>query len=305
MELPRKAVHMVDHEAGSLVEVALIADQCTCAVRGAEYGTLDEVLRESPHRAQLLALWARLLVTVTPEELAVEMVDELWRRDITEWLAAIEQLLAYADLRRIGSLDRFVAEVLSWRWALQMPFARIMLSAVTKSLPDGILPSHYLVARGMVIEATDRVGCPGLTGALTGLIAHGWRDTQFPAVRHAADLARHVDRELPGARSRRQAIAALALVVGQGRDGGPVTVTLRRDGRVLTGDDDPAREAGAEKATVVAARVVQFAASGALDEIETELSDQVPGEYELVSVLLALALAAAAHVRDEVRPGLG
>ncbi|HVW42598.1 MAG TPA: hypothetical protein VHC18_14720 [Amycolatopsis sp.] len=297
---------MGEHEAGSVVEVARAADQCTSAVRAAAYGELDEVFRQSPYRAELVALWARLLVTITPEDLAAEMVDELWRHGTSEWLAAIEHFLDYAHDRGPESLERFVTEVVSWPWALQLPFARIVLTTVAKSLPDGILPSHYLVARGMVIEAADRVGSPGLTSALTGLIAQCWRHAGFPAMRLAFDLARHVDRELPDRRSRRQAIAALALVAGEGRSAEQVTVTLRRDGRVLTEHDDPAREAGCtEKAAVVAARVVRYAASGAVEKIETELTDQMRGENELVSVLLALTLAAAAHVRDEVLPGLG
>lgn len=297
---------MGEHEAGGVVEIARTADQCTSAVRLAAYDELDAVFRRCPHRAELLGLWARLLVTMTPEDLAAEMVDELWRHDTSEWLAAIEHFLDYAHDREPESLDRFVTEVLSWPWALQLPFVRIMLTTVARSLPEDILPSHYLVARGMVIEAAERVGAPGLTGALTGLIAQCWRDAEYPAMRLAFDLARHVDRELPDHGCRRQAIAALALVAGEGRSGEPVTVTLRRSGRVLTEHDDPAREAGGtEKATVVAARVVRHAASGAVETIDAELADQVHGENELVSVLLVLALAAAAHVRDEVVPGLG
>ena len=291
---------MVDN----VVEVARTADRCASAVRGTAYGELEAVLRESPHREELLVLWARLLVTITPEELASEMVDELWRRDMSEWLVAIEHFLDYAHERKPASLDAFVAEVVSWPWALQVPFARILLTTVAKSLPADILPSHYLVARGMLLEAAEEAGCPGLVGALTGLVAQGWRDRDCPATRLAFDLTRQVHRELPDRWARQQAIAEFALLLGQGRTDEPVTVRTHGGARVLTEHDDPARPDHAERATVVAARVVRHAASGLLDRIEEELADQAPDEQGLVSVLLALTLAAATRLREDAQFGL-
>ncbi|NKQ58955.1 hypothetical protein HFP15_39540 [Amycolatopsis sp. K13G38] len=290
---------MVEHEVDTVVEVARTADQCATAVRGTAYGRLEAVLRESSHHEELLALWVRLLVTVTPEDLAAEMVDELWRRDMSEWLVAIEHFLDYAHERRTRSLEAFVAEVVSWPWALQVPFARIMLTTIAKSLPEDILPSHYLVARGMLIEAAEEAGCPGLISALTGLVAQGWRQRDRPAMRLAFDLTRQVHRELPDRRTRHQAIAAFALVLGQGRAQEPVTVTTHGGARTLSEHDDPTTAPGAERATVVAARVVRHAASGALERIDAELADQAPGEQELVSVLLALTLAAATRLRND------
>jgi hypothetical protein len=301
--ITEEAGHMAEQDAGAVLEVAKTADACTNAVRAADFGVLDSLLAGSPHRAQLVATWARLLVTVVPAKLAAEMVDELWRHDNGAWLIAVEHFLDYANQGDPGSLDRFIGEVLSWPGEQQSAFARVVFTTVAKSLPDNIVPSHYLVTRGLIIEAVEETGCAELTNALVGLVALGWQDTRFPALRLAFELARHVDRELPDTRSRRRAVTVLALVLSRDRRAGePVAVTLRGP-RMVTDADDPGREFGhAEKATVVAARAVRHAGRGRPDRIEAELAEQVPGEHDLVSVLLALALATAAHVRDEAGP---
>jgi hypothetical protein len=291
---------MADQETTTVVEVARTADRCTTAVRAEDFTALDSLLKDSPHREQLVAMWARLLITVVPEDMAADMVDQLWRRDRSEWLIAVEYFLDYAHRRDPASLDRFVAEVTSWPWTQQSAFAQVVLTTVATALPEGILPSHYLVARGLIIEAAEEIGCTWLTNPVAGLVALGWRDSRFPPLQLAFDLARHVDRELSDDQSRRQAITLLALVLGADRDAGePVIVTLRNGARMISDSDDPEREArDTERATVVAARVVRHAGNGDLRRIDAELAQHAPGEHELVSVLLALALAAASHVRD-------
>jgi hypothetical protein len=288
---------MTDQDVAVALEVARTADECTIAVRAAEFTVLGKLIETSAHREELVALWGRLLVTVVPGELAAELVDQLWQRDDSRWLIAVEYFLDYAQRRDPDSLDRFAREVTSWPPPAQVAFAKVVLTTIARALPDGIVPSDYLVVRGLITEAAGELGCPELTNPLTGLVALGWRDGRFPAFA----LARHVERELTGTLSRRQAISVLALVIGSCRDpDDPVVVSVHDGARLLSDRDDPAHEVtAADRATVVAARVVRCAGSGDLRGIEAELSAHAPDEQDLVAVLLALALAIAAQIRDE------
>ncbi|HVV07905.1 hypothetical protein [Amycolatopsis sp.] len=297
---------MSERDAAAVLEVARTADRCTTAVRAAEPARFAALLRESPYRGELLEIWARLLVTVVPEDSAAGMVERLWRGDNSEWLIGIEYFLDYAQRRSPATLARFVGEVLSWPWPEQSEFSLALLTTIAEALPDGILPSHYLIARGLVIDAAETAGCPGLTGPLTGLLALGWRDVGFSALRLAFDLARHVSRELPGEHSRRCAVAVLAALLGEVRAGDErVVVSLRRGARLLSDADDPQLEVDeVERATVVATRVVRFAGIGDFARLRAELDEQAREEHELVAVLLALALAASSHVREQAQPCL-
>lgn len=292
---------MTDQNVTVALEVARTADECTRAVRAAEFTQVGALFGASSHRAELVAMWARLLVTVVPEDLAAELVEELWRHDDSRWLIAVEHFLDYAQRRDPASLDRFATEVTSWPWLTQTAFATVVLTTIARALPDGIVPSHYLIARGLIVEAADLFGSPELVDPLAGLVALGWRQGDFPPARLAFDLARHVERELPGRVARRDAVTVLALVAGTYRaPDEPVFVSVHEGDRLLSDGDDPALEANeAEQATVVAARVVHRAANGDLRGIEAELSEHAPGAQELVPVLLALALAVASQVREE------
>ncbi|WP_236792878.1 hypothetical protein [Amycolatopsis sp. GM8] len=275
---------MTDRDAAVALEVARTADACTIAVRAAAYAVLDELIQASAHREELVAMWARLLVTVVPEDLAAELIDQLWRHDDSHWLIAVEHFLDYAQQRDIASLDRFAAEVTSWPWPVQAEFARVVLGTIARALPDGIVPSHYLVARGMIIEAAELLDCPELVDPLAGLVSLGWRADGAPATRLAYDVLGHIERELPGTNLR--AVKVLALVSGS--CGGPVEP---HDGIGLLGD--------ALRATAMAARAVRLAETGDLHQIETELTapaDNVP-------VLLALALAVASGIRGKENGG--
>ncbi|GAB2971871.1 hypothetical protein GCM10017788_23220 [Amycolatopsis acidiphila] len=292
---------MTEQDVTTALEVARTADECTLAARAAEFTQLRALIEGSAHREELVAMWGRLLVTAVPEDMAAELIDQLWRHDDSRWLIAVEYFLDYAQRRDPASLGRFAAEVTSWPGAGQAAFARVVLTTIACALPDGIVPSTYLVARGLLIEAAQLFGSPELVDPLAGLVALGWRQGGFPAARLAFDLARHVERELPGAEPRRQAIMVLALVAGTYREPDePVFVSLREGIRRLGDGDDPVLQANeADKATVVAARVVRLAGYGDLRGIEAELDAHAPGAQELVPVLLALALAVASQVRDE------
>jgi hypothetical protein len=292
---------MTDRSVAVALEVARTADECTLAARAAQFAQVGALIEASSHRAELVAMWARLLVTVVPEDLAAELVDQLWRQDDSRWLIGVEYFLDYAQRRDPASLDRFATEVTSWPWLSQMAFATVVLTTIARALPDGIVPSHYLIARGLLIEAAELFGSPELVDPLAGLVSLGWRQADFPAARLAFDLARHVERELPGVAARREAITVLGLVAGSYREPDePVFVSVQDGTRLLSDGDDPALEANeAERATVVAARVVRCAANGDLRGIEAELSAHAPGEQELVPVLLALALGVASRVREE------
>ncbi|GHF52660.1 hypothetical protein FHX82_004196 [Amycolatopsis bartoniae] len=295
---------MPEDTADVALEVAHTADQCTLAIRADQLSRLSDLIARSGHREELVAMWARLLVTVVPEDRAAELVEQLWQRGEDRWLVAVEHFLDYAHRRHPASLGNFAAEVTSWPGAEQSAFAELVLAAIAGALPEGIVPSHYLVARGLVVEAAAALGCGELTDALAGLVALGWREPgALPPARLAYDLARHVEQELPGLAVRRRAIAVLALVVGGFRDPGEAVVIRLHDGALLLTDgDDPADAAGeAEKATVVAARVARHGGRGDLARIETELALHAPEEQDLLPVLLALALAAGAHVREDAR----
>lgn len=292
---------MTDDEDVPAVDVARIADRCTHAVRTARFELLDELVTGCGHRAGLASMWARLLVTLVPEEHAADLVDELWRRDDGSWLIAVEHFLDYAHRRDPLSLRRFSEEVASWPAEQLAPFARLVVAVIAAALPAGIVPSHYLVARGLIRQAAEAAGHPELTSPLAGLVALGWREDTGPARRLALDLARHVEQELAGVEVQRRAVAVLALVMGTARDAGePIVVSVHGGDRVLTDGDDPAAEPGqAERATVVAARVVRHAGYADLRSVEAELLEYAPEGEDLIAVLLALALATAAQVREE------
>ncbi|SFI63357.1 hypothetical protein [Amycolatopsis sacchari] len=295
---------MTDEDAAVAVEVARTADLCALAAGADEPGQLAELLQTTPHPEELVAMWARLLVTLVPEDRTAELVDQLWREDDSEWLIAVEHFLDYAHRRQPGTLARFTAEVTAWPAASQAAFAGLVLAAIADALPEGMVPSHYLVARGLVVEAAASVGAPELADALAGLVALGWREPgALPAARLAYDLARHVEQELPGLLPRRQAVAALALVVGGFRDPGePVVVRLHDGSGVVTDADEPLGIVDqSRRATVVAARVVRHAGRGEMRRLEAELTAHAPAPHDLLPVLLALALAAAAYVREDVR----
>ncbi|TNC24838.1 hypothetical protein [Amycolatopsis alkalitolerans] len=287
---------MTDRDAAVALEVARTADECTIAARAAEFAVLDELVLASAHREELVAMWARLLVTVVPEDLAAELVDELWRRGEGRWLVAVEYFLDYAQRRDLSTAGRLAAEVTSWPWAAQAEFARAVLTTIARALPDGIVPSHYLVARGLIIEAASLLGHPDLVDPLAGLVSLSWHED-------GAGAALLAYRELPEARLA-DAITVLALVAGGFREPDePVAIRRRGRQRALTDGDDPAAQrTAADKATVLAARAARCGSRGDLGGIEAELSAHAPGEDELIPVLLALALAVAAQVRIEAVP---
>lgn len=286
-------------EDADLPRVARAADRCTEALRTARFTLLDQLVTDRAQTAGLAMTWAQLLVTLAPEEQAADLVDELWRRDDGAWLIAVEYFLDYAYRRDPVSLRRFGAEVASWPAATLTPFARLVVAAVSAALPDGLLPSHYLTARRLILDAAGTAGCPELSVPLAGLVALGRRAGE--GMEPALDFAYHVERELPETSARRKSVAALALVVGGAYDPGePIVVPVDGGGRVLTDRDDPAAQsAPAERATVLAARLVRHAGTADLAAIESELLAHAPDGDDLVAVLLALALATAAQAREE------
>lgn len=292
---------MSDQNVAVALEVARSADECTLAVRANRFDHLGDLVEGSAHREELVAMWARLLVTAVPEDRAAELVEQLWRRDDSRWLIAVEYFLDYAQRRDAGSLDRFAVEVTSWPRPARTSFATVVLTTIARALPEGILPSHYLIARGLIIEAAELLAGPELVEPLAGLVALGWRHEGFPAGRLAFDLAQHVERELPGTATRTQAITVLALVAGAQREPDePVLVTVHAGTQVCCDSDDPELAPNAAgKATVLAARLVRLAGHGDLRGIEAELSAHAPDEHALATVLLALALAVGSLVRAE------
>ncbi|KAA9150728.1 hypothetical protein FPZ12_040610 [Amycolatopsis acidicola] len=281
------------------LELARAADLCAGAARAGDRARFGVLARESGCQAELLELWARLLVTVVPEDSAAVLVETLWRQDDSVWLIGIEHFLDYAHRRDPACLSRFVGEVGAWPWPERAAFTLALVSAIADLLPPGIRPSHYLVARGLVAECGEPAGIADLTGPVAGLVAFGWREEGFCAVRLGFDLSRHVERELPGRGSRRAAAVVLATVLGRaeadderGVDG------FRRGARLLNDTDDPRVEADeVENATLLAARAVRFASAGQFARLRAEL-DRCAGP-ELLAVVVALAFAVASHVREQ------
>jgi hypothetical protein len=286
---------MADDDVTMRDEITQLANRCTAAVRASLAADTDveTVLRGSLHRQDLVILLVKMLTTTVPEDEAARMVDELWRERVPGWCVAIQHFLEFAHTHQAASLEALGLEFSSWHLAEQHAFVKVLLTRMARATPDDILPSHYLIAHARVTEAADDAGWPAAADTITALVALCWRNRGYPAIQLAFDIHRQVERGLPTAFARLQAIAVLANVLQrQGIEKieaapEPAPGTDTAEPVVLTSPD----------ASAVALRAVRLAAAGEFAAIGTELRKRVASKTELVSVLWVLALEAADDIR--------
>lgn len=220
--------------------------------------------------------------------------------DTPTYAATVLEMLNSPDQ---DSLTRLIEDVLDWRGSdgaldRQIDVSTTLMVALQRYLPADVLPSHYLIAEGMIDLAADHVGCPNIAPLLTRITLEMWHD-------HRSAAAILFEERL-GVRQLRQAAAVLARALAQrAAPGEPFTVIGGHPGEtpeyVISSTDEPANYADREqRITAVGTRIVGLVAAGKQRRIGNELRNprNLRDGMETRALVLSLALWLSARIKE-------